>query len=229
MVKFGRHTKFFLEHEHRDGSFVVPYNEVKSEIEEDTVELSSQDFVDKWTSFLDQARAEFDSSLQHTWQRIFAVLHEQEEARGAPPEKALLLFTQHAPLVETIHEVLDLFKSIHATALINTESLRKLVKKFDKHQLQKNPQMDSSSCSSILLSCQLLPQVYAANFVVGLSTLQQAVEVLRSELGLGEYAVSKEAAEAIKEQEMENRRSSFTAKYKKEFATPPGFPLGNAD
>lgn len=238
MVKFGRHQKYFLEHEHRDDSFVVPYNKTKSQIEEDSVEFTADDFVKQWQNYLEQARQEFDTSVGRAWQRVFATLHDvhTEEARGAPPEKALVLFATTAPSQKTVVEVLDIFKSIHATALVNAEALRKLVKKFDKHQLKQAADNADSSSSSTMesLSCQLLPQVYAANFVVGLASIHQAVELLRSELGLGEYAAATTNTEAEAQLEMTPSSTTTTcltspkhkpsATSKRNFMPSPGFP-----
>jgi len=135
------------------------------------------------------------------WGRVFARLQSVEEARGAPPEKALILFIEHAPA--DVQEVLDEFKKIHATSLINAEALRKLIKKFDKHhkgqrqagadlprdenrQEHEQQQLASSSES---FSCKLLPEVCASNFMVGLHAIHEGAELMREELGWGQHAV----------------------------------------
>jgi len=70
-------------------------------------------------------------------------------------------------------------KDIHATALINAEALRKLVKKFDKMHYK----LDSHS---YLLSAKLLPEVYASNFTGALASLEAGLAVLRMLLQIDE-------------------------------------------
>jgi Glycerophosphoryl diester phosphodiesterase family len=196
MVKFGNHHQFFVEQKNPD-SYTVPYNEVKIRIEEGRVPLD--EFVVQWRTCLEHAKSEFDMALMPLWQRVFAALHSNEDSRGAPPEKALLLFTQQAAK-EHVQEVLEQFKNLQATALLNAEALRKLAKKFDKNYRPNNKQqpVDSASESQPAinsLSARLLPELYSANFVLGLTVLQQGTDLLRRELGVGDYGhVSTESA-----------------------------------
>jgi len=203
MVKFGRHQKFFVEENSvlRNNIYVVPYNEAKSRyIESPEAPLPLDDFESKWDQWLEQASQEFDSSLNKVWQKVFQhlqQLHPDEEIwRGASPEKALLLVCESAPRKD-LEDLLEHLKIIHETSVINAEALRKLIKKYDKHQRHNATKVaapdneeERKQNRHTSLSCKVLPKLYAANFLVGLLTIQQGVDVLRSELGLGEYAES---------------------------------------
>lgn len=192
MVKFGRHQRCCVQQCH---SYVVPYNDAKTRIEED--HIASHAFATEWKAYLAQARAAFDTTLTEVWRTVFdalvAAAHENgddtarcEEVRGVPPENALLLFAQQVNCTgQHACGVLDQFKNLHATASLNAEALRKLVKKFDKH-IESCCDINQQTKSS-LLSAKLLPELYAANFVIGLTSLQQAIDLLRSEMGLGDY------------------------------------------
>jgi hypothetical protein len=119
--------------------------------------------------------------------------------RGVTPEAALILLAEYAPTTH-VQFVLDELKRIHTVALMNSEALRKLVKKYDKKKqmmmmtmpmtMTMKQEQQQQQPSDRLLSCQLLPELYASNFVLGLSSLQQNIDLLRSELGLGEFADS---------------------------------------
>ncbi|CAB9520764.1 glycerophosphoryl diester phosphodiesterase [Seminavis robusta] len=200
MVKFGRHQKFFVEHEHHlDNAFIVPYNDAKLGIEEEHV--SRPEFEAQWHTFLQKATAEFDLLLKQLWRQVFSAVCEHDEARGAPPEKALVLFTQLAPDTLVL-EVAERFKDLRAIALLNAEALRKLVKKFDKAHRQhvmsdsatqeQDAESDTNKGVATSLSVKLLPEIYAANFVIGLTALQQGIDLLRSELGLGDHVAPDE-------------------------------------
>jgi Glycerophosphoryl diester phosphodiesterase family len=180
MVKFGNHHRFFVAQKN-PASYTVPYNDVKTRIEDG--HFSSDEFVIQWRTCLEHAKQEFDTALTPLWQRVFAALHSTDDSRGAPPEKALLLFTQQAAK-DQVQQVLEQFKSLQATALLNAEALRKLAKKFDKNRNQIKAECPSTNS----LSAKLLPELYSANFVLGLTVLQQGTDLLRRELGVGVHA-----------------------------------------
>jgi glycerophosphoryl diester phosphodiesterase len=188
--------------------------------ENDTEEADADAaFEQHWRGYLQHAVTAFDGSMKHFWkQNVFAKLYQlttqqQQEPendsdnnkqddedsneslilqdhhiRGATPTAALILLAEHAPMTH-VQFVLDELKRIHTVALMNSEALRKLVKKYDKKKKMILKQQQEPH-SERLLSCQLLPELYASNIVFGLSSLQQDIDLLRSELGLGEFADS---------------------------------------
>lgn len=168
MVKFGRHLQFFLANEHQGSSlYVVPYNDVRALIHND-----ADSFLVAWRESLEHASADFRNALTIWWQRIFQGIAHLDESRGALPEVSLRLYISVAD-DEELQELLSLTKQLHSTSLTNAEALRKLVKKFDKEHADAGVER---------LSPILLPQVYAANFTVGQSTLEAALVVLRTQL-----------------------------------------------
>ena len=98
--------------------------------------------------------------------------------RGALPDQALQMYAVAAP-PERVRETFSFLKDIYATALINAEALRKLVKKFDKMHCKGDKH-------SHMLSAELLPEVYASNFTGGLASLEAGLALMRSLLDGGD-------------------------------------------
>ena len=186
--------------------YVVPYNEIKAHIrpppppaennnnDNTPSSLSSirDEFVRLWRDCLARATDEFSRSTQEFWGRIFAAFEGEEDAvmmmRGALPGTAISLYVQkqqqqqqQASLnnnkkEEDAQELLVLLKKIYEVSYHNTEALRKLVKKYDKHR--------SSSMIMVVpppppLSPELLPLLYSANFTVGQPNLELGIALLR--------------------------------------------------
>ena len=110
-----------------------------------------------------------------------------ETIRGALPDAALQSYVMAVPS-ERAHETFSFLKDIHATALINAEALRKLVKKFDKkmQHLTATTTSNQQHASSYLLSAVLLPEVYASNFTGSLASLEGGLALLRVLLNIEE-------------------------------------------
>ena len=181
MVKFGKHQQFFLEHELQDSLlYTVPYNEFKhayipskdgdGKIDGFCREDVREEFLRQWKACIEKCQADFAKATKDFWASIFEGIAELPEARGALPDQALHLYLNLLD-EEHAHELHALLKAIHATALLNSEALRKLVKKFDK-------------CSGTNLSTQLLPEIYCSNFTIGQNVLEAGLLVIRRYLGL---------------------------------------------
>jgi hypothetical protein len=181
MVKFGKHQQFFLEHELQDSSlYTVPYNEFKhsnipAKDGDGAMEGLSRDetkdnFLREWRVCLEKCQEDFASSTKDFWASIFEGIAELPEARGALPDHALHLYLNLLD-EDQAHELHALLKAMHATALLNSEALRKLVKKYDK------------SCGTNL-STTLLPEIYCSNFTIGQNVLESGLVVIRRYLGL---------------------------------------------
>eukprot|EP00594_Rhizosolenia_setigera_P014733 CAMPEP_0178958066 /NCGR_PEP_ID=MMETSP0789-20121207/11351_1 /TAXON_ID=3005 /ORGANISM="Rhizosolenia setigera, Strain CCMP 1694" /LENGTH=555 /DNA_ID=CAMNT_0020640561 /DNA_START=35 /DNA_END=1702 /DNA_ORIENTATION=+ len=196
MVKFGKH----IEAQEIDG-LLVPYNTLKRYIIEDDMgeakrleEQNYVNFVKEWRAYLHLASEDFQASKTAMWQEIFKEIfqnsEEKDEVRGAKPEVAIKLYIQMAQKKESESycgeeekkgttndfDLLSQMKNILHVAVSNAESLRKIVKKFDKY----NP-------SERQVSVELLPLLYSANFVVGQDELEESIEIIRRLLHLGEY------------------------------------------
>lgn len=195
MVKFGRHVQAFLDGEHLGSDlFVVPYTEIRDVIEkkkdDDRKRASgeallnycwfappSEKFESEWRRALHNASEDFDAATRRFWRRIFHHIGHEADSRGALPDAALRMYLRSAS-EEECQEMLSRLKMIHSTAVTNAEALRKLVKKFDKAEKDEH------------LSPVLLPEVYSANFTLGITTLEAGMTLLRTALGLdddGDY------------------------------------------
>jgi len=124
---------------------------------------------------------------------------DDDAIRGALPDAALQLYVSSVPSSQA-QELFSFLKDIHATALINAEALRKLVKKFDKlhnqrqkrnrkqtQQRQNHGNVEKQQPQSYqydMLSPTLLPEVYSSNFTMALASLEAGLTLLRMLLNI---------------------------------------------
>ena len=189
MVKFGRHLQFYLEGEQvEEGShsqYIVDYNSLRDLIGGNvnvnvnvnvnahsshvtsSRENDAATFVSEWEKARKQATAQFESCCEDCWAVIFSAVKSIPQARGAQLTTALKLYTPTVGITAS-QDLLSQLKEIHSAASLNSEALRKLVKKFDK-------QSTTNQC----LSEVLLPKLYTSSFVIGLSLVEQSIELLR--------------------------------------------------
>lgn len=173
MVQFGKHIDIFVETDNiGTGLFVVPYTDIKAYASANA--SAAQDeasarliFETQWKNNLKDATVDFQAAVSKVWRDIFQVIASLEESRGAMPGVAIELYAEHAG-TEATQELLVRFKKIRNVACNNSEALRKLVKKFDKHSSGEH------------LSSDLIPLVYASNFFIGQATLEEAITYLRA-------------------------------------------------
>lgn len=134
-------------------------------------------FQTEWRIALKRASVDFERAMKLFWGEVFDAIadsEEEEAVRGALPDAALQIYVSQVNSEEA-QELLSFLRDIHATALINAEALRKLVKKFDK--LHKGDKAQHR------LSTTLLPEVYSSNFTVALPSLEAGLTILRVLLG----------------------------------------------
>ena len=100
--------------------------------------------------------------------------------RGAHPGNALLLYVNQSLNKDTNEatELLIDMRHIHRAASVNSEGLRKLVKKFDRHHGMEQKQS---------LSCALLPMLYSSSLYAGQNMMQDSLDLLRELLEGDEY------------------------------------------
>lgn len=166
MVKFGRHLQFFLECEEPQCShYVVPYNQLRDKIYTCTTPGDVKSFELSWREALQKASDDFRESTNSCWSNVFESISKIQNARGAPLESALKLYPPTMGVTAS-RDLLCFLKGISSTASLNSEGLRKLVKKFDKQ-------------GSASLSAELLPELYSSNFHMGLDALDMAIQTLR--------------------------------------------------
>ena len=166
MVKFGRHLQFYLECEQPEGEhYIVPYSEIRDIIGDN----DSEQFVDEWRECLRLSAEDFTSSTATLWRKLFAALHNHPEARGARIEDALNLYVSVED-VDAGQDLLASARNIYSAADVNAEALRKLIKKFDKHALERGDN---------LLSPSLLPELYTSSFSSSLKSLECNIDTLR--------------------------------------------------
>lgn len=204
-----------------------PEEKKDEEFAHDDARFYRSKFQTDWRSCLASASRDFERSTKQFWSDVFdallaassssrqveaggkgrpsslpRVVVDPEEVRGALPDTALRLFLQIST-DEEIQAVYSRLKDMHSTALINSEALRKLVKKFDKDVervfgSEEDEKKDSGGdhddddergrreMSSLRLSGKMLPEVYSANFNVGLPTIEAELAAVQQFLGLDE-------------------------------------------
>jgi|EP00970_Alexandrium_tamarense_P010218 glycerophosphoryl diester phosphodiesterase len=187
----------------------------KDDYEQDTAadaHFFANRFQTEFRIALKRASVDFDRAMKLFWSEVFESITnksdnsnmtdqekkerevEDEAIRGALPDAALQMYVNSVPN-EQAQELFSFLKDIHATALINAEALRKLVKKFDKMHRHRNQEYR--------LSSTLLPEVYASNFTVGLASLEAGLTLLRVLLGNEEDEAPDDDPTAIN---IENKR-----------------------
>jgi len=172
MVKFGRHLQFYLECEHpasETSHYFVPYNKLRDEqieFKQPQLHLNPCSFEAAWREALRLATDDFQESTTSCWKTVFEAISSISNARGAGLEMALRLYTPTVGISPS-QDLLVFLKGIYSAAAKNSEALRKLVKKFDKH------------IGSIYLSDVLLPELYSSNFFMGQNVIAMAISVLR--------------------------------------------------
>jgi glycerophosphoryl diester phosphodiesterase len=166
MVLFGSHVESFRDGDNRGTDlYLVNYNEIKSLIFGDD---STEKFVVAWEEALAASEDDYRSARKDLWDRIFRVVAERDSAviRGAHPGNALQAFVDNMH-PDKVHEVLTTMDQLHRTAAVNTEALRKLVKKHDKH------------CNTEMLSVKLLPVLYTSSLYSSQNMLQDGIGLMR--------------------------------------------------
>ena len=131
-------------------------------------------FQTEWRIALKRASVDFERAMKLFWGEIFDAIDSNDAVRGALPDAALQIYVSLVS-AEKAQESLRFLKDIHATALINAEALRKLVKKFDK--------LHKGDKAQYRLSSTLLPEVYSSSFTVALPSLEAGLTILRVLLG----------------------------------------------
>jgi glycerophosphoryl diester phosphodiesterase len=138
-------------------------------------------FVGLWNRALKDAEEDFHNARAKIWQTVFAGIAANDEAadplvRGAHPGNAIKLYVElsHMKGGTEAQELLVRMNQVHRASSINSEALRKLVKKFDKHRQERQ------------LSSKLLPLLYTSSLYSGQNMIQDSVSLLR-ELISGEF------------------------------------------
>jgi glycerophosphoryl diester phosphodiesterase len=191
MVKFGGHVEAIRSNElEKANLYLIPYNEMKygrfqtpqaSCSEEGKRERDSSDsvagFVKLWNQALDDAEGDFRKARREIWQIVFSNIakHDQTGVRGAHPGNALKLYVEIVRSPGEVQELLVRMKEVYRAALTNSEGLRKIVKKFDKH---KDAQ----------LSSDLLPLLYTSSLYTGQKMLEDSIGLLRDLLSNNEIS-----------------------------------------
>jgi len=175
MVKFGRYLQFHRDYEQTEGSrYIVPYNSLRDEITPSSPlkkndpddDKNDEKFITTWRKVLEEASRDLNESTRSCWHKIFDAISSIPQARGAPLVTALRLYIPTVGISHS-HDMLNFLKGIHSAAQVNSEALRKLVKKYDK-------QADTS------LSKLLLPDLYGSILTFGQSTISMAIETIRA-------------------------------------------------
>jgi hypothetical protein len=146
--------------------YVVPYNTIKDLIFQ---EGPSAAFLSAWNASLSSAEDDFRLARKELWERIFKTVAEKclPILRGAHPGNALKAYVENSD-PDTAQDTLARMNKLHAAASINTEALRKLVKKFDKYRNESEN-----------LSLILLPALYTSSLYASQNMLQDGISLVR--------------------------------------------------
>lgn len=190
-VQFDREGEIFsVERELGDRRGFSANDETEQDREFDYF-FMAQRFQNEWRKCLRLASDDFNKAMQMFWKEVFdgiskhcGVVNTQHVGRGALPDAALHTYAGCVP-PELAHHTFSLLKDVHATALINAEALRKLVKKFDKKVafahgsgiVDGGKNMGGGGGGG--LSAKLLPELFAINFTVSLASLEGGLALLR--------------------------------------------------
>ena len=153
------------EEETESSHYIVPYKDLRDTVYIYASSNDTQSFETAWQEALQKASDDFRESTKSCWTTIFDAISNIPNARGAPIESALRLYTPTVGVSDS-RDLLVFLKRIHSAASLNSEGLRKLVKKFDKQ-------------GGATLTTSLLPDLYTANFSIGLHYLESAIDILR--------------------------------------------------
>lgn len=148
-------------------------------------------FVNIWKSALKQAEDDFRKARALVWQNIFATITahldiDDPVVRGAHPGNAIKAYVDVSisKANNDANDLLARMKEIHRAAWVNSEALRKLVKKSDKHQHQEQ------------LSSTLLPLLYTSLLYSGQNMILESIGLLR-ELISGEFDEEEDAEQTL--------------------------------
>mmetsp|Transcript_37278 Transcript_37278/g.90521 ORF Transcript_37278/g.90521 Transcript_37278/m.90521 type:complete len:570 (-) Transcript_37278:951-2660(-) len=164
MVKFGGHIEALSHGDlHNLDQALVRYNHIKSFIFE-----NPKGFEKEWEEALESANGAFLRGRKAIWKTVFDKISEagdSAEVRGAHPGNALQQYVDSVP-PSLAHELLVKMRQTLQTSETNSEALRKLVKKYDKHRGGG-------------LSRTLLPELYTSSLYAGQTMIQHSVALLR--------------------------------------------------
>ncbi|CAJ1967422.1 unnamed protein product [Cylindrotheca closterium] len=166
MVKFGGHIEA-LSHGDLHGleqASLVPYNKIKGLIFE-----NPQAFEEEWGNALDSANDAFRRGRHYLWTTVFDKISDfadLTEVRGSHPGNALQQYVESVP-PSLAQELLSKMRQTLQASQTNSEALRKLVKKYDKHRGEG------------LLSRTLLPELYTSSLYAGQHMMHNSVALLR--------------------------------------------------
>lgn len=196
MVKFGGHVEAVREGDLLDSQlYLIPYNKMKLLIHErkktelddnaffydGTEQKQAEDratdeeyFINVWEIALKDAEDDFHKARAAIWQMVFATITANDDTtdplvRGINPGNAIKIYVEISQSEGNTEaqELLVRMDRVYRAAYINSEALRKLVKKSDKHRKASQ------------LSSKLLPLLYTSSLYSGQSMIQDSIGLLR--------------------------------------------------
>ena len=146
-------------------------------------------FIKIWKAALKEAEEDFRNARAQVWEKVFATITanidvDDSMVRGAHPGNAIMAYVDLSKRRGSTdaQELLARLKHIYRSAWVNSEALRKLVKKSDKHHPARQ------------LSSKLLPLLYTSSLYAGQTMVQDSIDILR-DLLTGEYDEAETSAD----------------------------------
>jgi len=141
-----------------------------------------ESFVLKWLDCLNRASKDFEIKSKEIWESVLIKCMFEYDFYGALPEDALQYYVNFSS-DEEVSTLLTSFQSLHSTAMMNAESLRKLVRKFDKRNIKEGKKLEDKKHS---MTWRLLPHLFTSNFMVAMNNLVTTIAFMQENLQISE-------------------------------------------
>ena len=171
MGKFSRHYYYKRKACDDKSFYVVPFMDMHAELTPNHF-LNSESFALKWLDCLNRASKDFEVKCKDIWEKVLTKCMFEYDFFGALPEDALQYYVNYSS-DEEVSTLLTSFQSLHSTAMMNAEALRKLVRKFDKR-------------IKCCMTGRLLPHLFASNFMIAMGNLVTTIAYLQEKLDIVE-------------------------------------------
>ena len=181
MGKFSRHYYYKRKACNDTSFYVVPFMDMHAELTPNHF-LSLDSFILKWLDCLNRASKDFEVKCKEIWEIVLTKCMFEYDFYGALPEDSLHYYVNFSS-DEEVSAILTRFQSLHSTAMMNAEALRKLVRKFDKRTMKEGNKIDDKKHS---MTRRLLPHLFSSNFMVAISNLVTTIAFLQEKLDISE-------------------------------------------
>uniref|UniRef100_A0A7S1BC57 GP-PDE domain-containing protein n=1 Tax=Corethron hystrix TaxID=216773 RepID=A0A7S1BC57_9STRA len=180
MGKFSLYVQYAQEANTDETVYIVPYSELASKISGGDG-ISRDGLIDLWNTEHAKASKAFEGVAEKMWSDIFAAIAAEKETYVSLPRDVLEIYVRCQDR-DKVYELLQFLGQLGKNIQLNFDSLRKLLRKFDK-----------KAHNVLHVSSELLPNLYSSNFVTGKFAIESSLDVIRDFLELDDVASSHSA------------------------------------